>query len=654
MSRVLVVTQSTRSFGEFRRPWVRAIYRRYVARYRNEVRAAVARLGRDAEVTLLTSRELVDRRELPAPVALRYFDDESFHVESTEVERLTQHLMCACWPARDYEPSLTYRGVWLPDIALIGRGIVLRLEVAEPLVAIEKVCSETRPERVVLVSGASIPERLARSVADRNGWPVEIGAPGFLWARLYAKAYAALFPREERLRVRALLRHPRQAPAAERPQCGERVLFVTCRPRHHYVVDPLVAALSNAGAEAHVVASSDPEPEMRMRLRALGEAGVAWSTLVDYLPSADARRLVRRHRAGFRRLWGRVERDPAFPARVAWRGVELADITRPFLRDSVRHSLLSALVSQEAAFRAIDAIHPGAVVVTSNRRHAERALARAAGARGIPCILFSGALLYSRDPSHLFDIGDRIVVIGDHLRGRLIEEGLVDPRRISAVGDPRSNAARLVPPAQLRTEVVRDFGLAPDRPLLVLVSKYASLLFSATEKEAFYRTVTGAAAVLGGPNIVVKVHPNEDEALLRRQARDWGWPGTVFTKTYDIHRLFGAADAAIMVTSMAGIEAMALGCPVVAVQTPGKDFEGQGMPPYISEGVVERVDMGDAPGLAAAVAHLLSDAEARAALVERARKFAARYVHPVDGALAERLLAVITEIRSEAGARRSP
>jgi hypothetical protein len=70
--------------------------------------------------------------------------------------------------------------------------------------------------------------------------------------------------------------------------------------------------------------------------------------------------------------------------------------------------------------------------------------------------------------------------------------------------------------------------------------------------------------------------------------------------------------------------------------------------------VVERVDMGDAPGLAVAVARLLSDAEARAALVERARKFAARYVHPVDGALAERLLAVITEIRSEAGARRSP
>ena len=281
-------------------------------------------------------------------------------------------------------------------------------------------------------------------------------------------------------------------------------------------------------------------------------------------------------------------------------------------------------------------------------------MAQIARVRGIPCILFSGTLLLSRDPSNTYDIGDRVIVIGEYLRERLVEEGLVESRRLFVMGDPRSNAARLVPPTQLRTEVRRDFGLLPDRPLLVLVSKYASLLFSVAEKEAFYRTVAGAVELLGASNVVVKVHPNEDEALVRRQAREWGWPGTVFTKTYDIHRLFAAADAAIMVTSMAGIEAMALGCPVVAVQTPGKDFEGQGIPAYVSEGVVERVDTGDAAGLAKTLRRLLDDPLARAGLVERARTFAARYVHPVDGALADRLLAVVREIRGEASGRRSP
>src|SRR3989441_2441156 len=36
---------------------------------------------------------------------------------------------------------------------------------------------------------------------------------------------------------------------------------------------------------------------------------------------------------------------------------------------------------------------------------------------------------------------------------------------------------------------------------------------------------------------------------LRRQISEWGWPDARLTKEYDIHRLFGAADAAVMVTS---------------------------------------------------------------------------------------------------------
>ena len=133
---------------------------------------------------------------------------------------------------------------------------------------------------------------------------------------------------------------------------------------------------------------------------------------------------------------------------------------------------------------------------------------------------------------------------------------------------------------------------------------------------------------------------------LREQVRAWGCGEAVLTKEYDIHRLFGASDAAVMVTSMAGLEAMAMGCPVVAVQTAGKDFEGGVMPPYVSAGAVERVDMGDPAALAATLRRLLTEPAARAGLVERGRRFAARYVHPVDGELARRLLAVVEEIRS--------
>jgi CDP-glycerol glycerophosphotransferase (TagB/SpsB family) len=188
---------------------------------------------------------------------------------------------------------------------------------------------------------------------------------------------------------------------------------------------------------------------------------------------------------------------------------------------------------------------------------------------------------------------------------------------------------------------------------VVFISKYASLLFSTDEKAAYYRTMIEALRQLPPVHVIVKVHPNEQFDLLREQVGGWGWPEAILTRDYDIHRLFGAADAAVMVTSQAGFEAMALDCPVVAVQQAGKDYEGGYMPPFVSAGVVERVDMGDPSALAGALGRLLGDRDAREALVTRARSFAAPFLHPADGALGARVLAMVDELTTSStrGAR---
>lgn len=60
--------------------------------------------------------------------------------------------------------------------------------------------------------------------------------------------------------------------------------------------------------------------------------------------------------------------------------------------------------------------------------------------------------------------------------------------------------------------------------------------------------------------------------------------------------------------------------------------------------------MGDPAALAAALRKLLADGVARASLTERGKAFAARYVHPTDGRLAERLLSVVEEVRGDTSA----
>jgi UDP-N-acetylglucosamine 2-epimerase len=440
-----------------------------------------------------------------------------------------------------------------------------------------------------------------------------------------------------------LLRQPRRATPPER----RRILVSACHARHLEVQGPLARALSAAGVATEVVAGTVNGPELARRLSGLGDEGIAWSFLVDRLPRSQARSLVDAMRPVARRLAARWTRERAGAVLAGHGGAALFGVIAPYAATTFRFSLPVARLYQEAAERALDATRPEAVVIASDRRPAERALALAAHARQIPTLLYWGSALLARDRINRFDVGHRILVLGEDVRARLLAQG-VDGRRIAVVGDPRADIARRIPRDELRAHVRSAVGLrAGERPLIVLVSKYVSMLFSPDEKAALYRTMRQALGALGDADVVVKVHPNEDQALLREQTRAWGWPEACLTQSYDIHRLFRAADAAVMVTSMAGIEAMALGCPVVAVQTPDKDFEGTAMPPYVSERAVERVDLGNAGGLARTLQHLLHDRLAREDLAERGRKFAARYVHPVDGRLADRLLDLVSEVRAE-------
>jgi len=652
VSRILLVTQPPRSYSEFRKPWVRALYRRYVERYRRQVARIAPRLARGSELHLLAARDLVEETTLPTGARIHYYDQESLRADSKGVGLRNDRLLNGLWPSSESAPELRHRGVWLPQLLTLVRGIVIQLEVTEPVSIAERLLEEIGPERVVLLSGASVLERAMRLLAERKGLPVAVAAPWFLWARAYARFWRMLQIRDDKLRIRDFLDFPRAQPKAA-DSAAHRIVFVTCRPRHHFVVDPLAEAVRAAGAEPHVLATPVTDRELTAKIDGLSRAGIAAEFLSSYLPRADARALVRQYRPVFRRLWRRIAASPEF-ARSRAADPVCHTLAEPLFRDTVERSLLLPVLFQEAASCALEWLRPSAVVVTSNRRYAERALALAARERAIPSLMFPGTLLMGKDGYEFLDVADRLLVIGDYLRDRILDEQSVKPDRISVVGDPRSNAARLVLPGELRGEVARHFDFSAARPIIVFISKYVSRFFSDREKESFYRTFIAAARTRGDVQVIVKVHPNEELSVLQRQVNTWGWPEAVLTKDYDIHRLFGTADAAVMVTSMAGIEAMALGCPVVAVQVAGKDYEGDAFPPYVSEGVVERVDMGDSEALAAALSRLLDDSDHRQDVVKRGCKFAARYIHPVDGGLADRLLSVIEEVRSELADRRKP
>jgi hypothetical protein len=243
MTGTLLVTETTRSYGEFRRRWVRAAFERYVRRYRQRLVRAVEWQCARGPVTLLTARQLLGDARLPAGVSVRYYDEESYKVDSRALGDATARLVADSLPIPESAPELHHRGVWLPDLLTIARSIVLRMEIVEPLGILEHVFREVGPDRVVVLSGASIPERLALLVAKRRGVPSRTAAPGVMSSRVLAAALRALYPREERVRLRELTDFRRDPVAAVPASDAPRVLCVTCRPRHHAVVDPLLVAL---------------------------------------------------------------------------------------------------------------------------------------------------------------------------------------------------------------------------------------------------------------------------------------------------------------------------------------------------------------------------------------------------------------------------
>src|SRR5262249_13845509 len=85
MNRILLVTQSARAVGEFRRPCVRAAYKRFVARHRRAVTEVCARLAAEGEVTVMAARELIERAALPSKTEVRYYDEEIYKLDADDV-----------------------------------------------------------------------------------------------------------------------------------------------------------------------------------------------------------------------------------------------------------------------------------------------------------------------------------------------------------------------------------------------------------------------------------------------------------------------------------------------------------------------------------------------------------------------------------------
>lgn len=453
-------------------------------------------------------------------------------------------------------------------------------------------------------------------------------------------------------------------PAAETRAEGERsVLFLShaafwkeralpdtgeAEAYEHYF-DRLIPEIAREpGWRARVLAVGPGTP---FRRRGRAAAVRDWLRLRDAGPFVHANRftsarVVREVRAAtrfVRGLWRGLRSSPALTAAFAHRGVTFGDLADADLAGTLLLQLPWAVRSVEETRAALEHFRPDAVCLYAESSGWGRAALVACRQAGVPTVAVQHGIVYPKyfsyrhEPDeHACPRPDRTAVFGAAARRLLTTLGGYAPESLVLTGSPRFDDLLGAARAWDRDETRRRLGVAPHERLVVVASRFRAIRDThASIGSAFAGLVR---AVEGMPDVraVVKPHPAEggegyaavlDSAGARRF--------TLVDPREDLMHLLHAADVLVTVESLAAVEALVLGRPVVVLNMPTHlaDLVAAGA----ALGVAEGADPGET------LAAVLSPGTVRERLDRARDAYLGELAMGVDGGATARIVALVRE-----------
>lgn len=636
---VFVVTEPALNAEVIKRPWAAKIYRWYLTWYRWSLLRGIERWRKDGanRIVVLTSPEILHPDMKLPGLDIRSYDVEinrvDFHPIAIENERFIND-----WNQvgpNERISDLDHRGVPLTEVFKVQLGIELHLEITWYLGTIRLLFNESKPDLVCVMTGASYPERIAEMMSHVKG--VDCRRLGFNFvSSAIPLIWSWLLTRSERRKQDFLVNHVRR----DRNQTGNSsvptILMTVCRGRQLQAYTPLLNAIAGLNsATVDLLAIGEMDSVLKHEMTHLNIPGVRPAYCMDYVSKQDAKNLLIQARPKFARLWKDIDAFSKARAQTYHDGIDLFSLASNLLKIFTTQGSLVAMLYAESAHRCLQKTRPAGVLAASDRRYPERATILLAKAAGIPTSFYLNNTILARDLTNKYDIADHVLVVGENVKQSMERLGY-GKGEILAVGDPRFDYQPTETRENFRERICNTYGLDSKRPIVVMASKYTSANFTIQDKEWFYALLGSAFARFPQCQWVVKVHPNEDSKTLQQQFKEWGTMPDAVVQNIDIVTLFKIADTAIMATSMAGLEAMILKVPLIAIQPTEKDYDMSNIIPYIKSGAVYRVK--SAEELTKGIDQLTTDTELRRQLVQLGFEFALRYIREPDGQTAQRIL----------------
>ena len=175
-------------------------------------------------------------------------------------------------------------------------------------------------------------------------------------------------------------------------------------------------------------------------------------------------------------------------------------------------------------------VRPKALVVVSDVRFCELALASAARSTRTRSLLASPNTLLALDQINAYDTAETVTVVGQFIKRQLVNLGL-PPKRIKVVGDPRTeNYSQSVSRLDAK-KVFKTLGLDHDQKIALLISFNPSHMIPKPEKEAFFKLASSAVAQVKNMTLVIKPHPSEKRYRVLEELKQWRITNAVVSDT---------------------------------------------------------------------------------------------------------------------------
>ncbi|MEI6437718.1 MAG: hypothetical protein WCO69_03085 [Candidatus Omnitrophota bacterium] len=422
--------------------------------------------------------------------------------------------------------------------------------------------------------------------------------------------------------------------AFAQPKGRPRVLFIGWLDR---TVERLVAALpqlrENLDADLFCLA-----PRRVSLIGELQSQGVHYSDMHHWISQQEGRRLIGDARKAAARGWQEIQSLSVKRMGQRWYGLPIFPYAEPFLKQACLEGVPFSFHFVESARRAIDRCRPD-LVVCFEEWELPRAVSLLCRERQIPTVAYY-AISNSNYPGLIRRSQDWLAASGEVLATAFKQQFPEGQHRI--VGDTLVDKALESSVPDVRSKVCAELGLAPDKPVVLLLSTYVVGVVTFKDlEEMFKRTFQGVAGVKDA-QLIIKAHPLQPIEDIKKWLKMWGCRGVV-VRDYNLLSLCLAADLVSVPVTTAAWQPMLARVPVVCLlrREVVEQFQDMRYDFLENKGVVHIALEADP---AVVFNRLITDPVARQEQIERGVRHAEEHVGPADGKAGARLTGLLREI----------